>query len=99
MTEDRFNDRQITCPTHGISRAAYVCSHTVTSLHDSQARGFFWSRDEDGCVNAWCEACDDVLERTGGSWNEEAEAQAQIKLVCETCAGTVAALNGIDELD
>ena len=91
-----MSEKLVECAAHGDCRPAYVCSHVLASLQDDQARGFFWSRDDDGCINAWCQNCDDVLERVGGSWNDEAEAHAQIKLVCEACALRVAELNGVE---
>jgi len=37
----------------------------------------FWD-----CINAWCDECKKVVNE-GGGWNDETEAFADIKLVCE----------------
>ena len=94
-----MSKRTVECAAHGDMPPSYVCAHTRASLHDGKKRGFFWSRDDEGSVNAWCTECDNVLESVGGCWNDEAEAFAQIVLVCEGCALRVASLNGFDALE
>ena len=87
--------RNVECEAHGEKRAAYGCAHLLETLHDRQPRGFIWSRDEDGHINAYCEACSDELDRQGGDWNEAAEAFADIKLLCEACAVEAGNINGV----
>ncbi|WP_305008998.1 hypothetical protein [Hymenobacter aranciens] len=48
-----------------------------------------YSDDE---LNAWCDACDEVLLRIG-EWNDESEAFAKIKLVCDACYFDMKELN------
>jgi hypothetical protein len=95
MTGD---DRHILCETHGDRLEAFVCSHIVQSLRDGSAQGFNWTRDENGCVNAWCDLCDRELDKAGGAWNDATEAFARIALVCEGCALRAAELNGLKDL-
>ena len=90
-----MTEHDIHCDTHGKRRTAFVCHHLFISIQDKQPRGFFWSRDEDGCINAYCNECDHYLETHGGEWNETTEAFADIKLVCESCASVAAKLNDI----
>lgn len=42
---------------------------------------------------AWCAACDEVLEREG-EWNDRSEAFAGIRPVCRGCYREMKALNG-----
>jgi len=90
---------RVECATHGLRAAAFVCVHSMETLSDGHPRGLLWSRDSDGCLNGYCDACERYLERNGGEWNDETEAHADIKLVCEGCFRRIAALNGIEELD
>ncbi|WP_417492222.1 hypothetical protein [Maricaulis sp.] len=93
-----MSERTVDCCTHGKVRAAFVCTHTLKSLEDAEARGFIWTRDESGCLNAYCSLCDEKLQAVGGDWNDEAEAFAGVTMVCEGCASKVAGLNGVKEL-
>ena len=43
-------------------------------------------------LNAWCDACDEVLVEAG-EWNEKSEAFAKIKLVCDRCFFEMKKLN------
>lgn len=93
-----MNERMVDCCDHGRVLASFVCTHTLESLADGEARGFLWTRDGDGCVNAWCEKCEAFKADNGGNWNEITEKFADISLVCEACASRVASMNGIKEL-
>ena len=84
----------VECGKHGTVRPAFVCRHLVETLHDGVARGLLWSRDEDGNVNAYCDRCDGLLERAGGEWTAEIEAEARIQLICEMCFRTIERVNG-----
>jgi hypothetical protein len=81
------------CGTHGTVRPAFVCCHLVDTLRDDVPRGLLWSRDEDGNVNAYCDACDQMLEAGGGEWTDELGAQAKVKIICESCFGIVESIN------
>ncbi len=86
----------IDCEDHGKQKAAYVCQHIVMTLDDGQARGFVWTRDEDGAINAYCDACDAALEKNGGEWTPELEAASDMGMLCEMCTAQAARINGED---
>lgn len=89
----------IECREHGQSRRAYVCAHVSHTLSDGIPRGVIWSRDEDGCVNAYCDACDARLEAAGGEWIDEVVTAADIKLICEPCFRRTLSINEKTELN
>ena len=66
----------ISCTFHGDGRAAYVCAHILLSLQDRSPRGFWWSRNEDACINAWCTDCKHMVDKHGGTWTPEIEMHA-----------------------
>jgi hypothetical protein len=77
--------RRVQCGTHGEVLPAYVCCHLVPcgpaplGFHEPDP-----DPDEPDDLQAWCDACDEVLEQHG-EWNDESEAFAKIRLVCEFC--------------
>lgn len=83
----RDKQQMVECHCHGTRYPAYVCQHL--NLHTPV--GFYepfasdprvaYANDE---LNAWCNACDEILVKTG-EWNEESEAFAKIRLVCDVC--------------
>jgi hypothetical protein len=85
----------VECCTHGDRYPAYVCQHlnlqTPVGFYEPLASdpSITYANDE---LNAWCDACDGELTRTG-EWNEESEAFAQIKLVCDACYFDMKELN------
>ena len=85
----------IDCEEHGKQKAAEVCQHIVASRDDGQARGFVAARDG-GDVTAYCDACDAMLEKSGGEWTSAAEASADMQLMCEVCTADVAAKNDVE---
>lgn len=88
---------KIACEKHGEQNEAFICSHLVETLKDRKPRGVIWSRDEEGAINAYCEACDAGLKAAGGAWTEELEEQAGIVAVCEACMMPVFKLNGAEQ--
>jgi len=68
-----------------------------------EQQGFFWGTDPENprnpCPDAWCAACDKALQAGGGDWNEESEAFAQIKLVCDACYDRIRLRNMSVELE
>ena len=87
--------KQVECRTHGNRYPAYVCQH----LNLRTPVGFYESFASDpqetyanDALNAWCDTCDEELMRVG-EWNEESEAFAQIKLVCDACFFDMKELN------
>lgn len=87
--------RTIICDEHGHSLPAFVCAHLLLALDDGIARGILWSRSEDGCIGAYCDACDAMLEAGGGEWTRELEAVADLKVICESCFERVLSLNQV----
>jgi hypothetical protein len=83
---DTPDARLVRCGTHGEVLPAYVCCHL--RLNSEQPLGFvepeFDDDDEDNDAQAWCRACDAVLEREG-EWSDAAIAIANVKMVCEFC--------------
>jgi hypothetical protein len=91
--------RFIECDKHGQSRRAVVCKHLVQTLSDQIPRGVIWLRDDDGCVNGYCDDCTMMLEDAGGEWNDELEAKAGLMLICEGCFRRVLSINKRTELN
>ena len=94
-------ENKVQCDEHGPCEAAFVCQH----LAQGEGLGFHvgYSEDEPDELfpDAWCDACDDVLEKEG-EWNDTAEAYADIKLVCSSCYADIRERNwtqGFDELN
>jgi hypothetical protein len=83
-------DRKINCAQHGPGHATYVCTHLrggVACGHHASQRS-----DDDPWPDAWCDACEDVLEREG-EWNDRSEQHADIQLLCHRCYEHVRTLN------
>ncbi len=91
-----MSDKFVTCGQHGMVRAAYACAHVVQSLRDGEPRGLFWSRDESGCFNGWCADCERRVVAAGGEWDDETEASADIRLLCENCFLHAMRMNGVE---
>ena len=85
------------CERHGAQNEAFICSHLVLTLADKMPRGLIWSRDEDGSINAYCVACDDMLTEAGGEWTEELQDRAGLATACEACIKPLFKLNGTTE--
>jgi hypothetical protein len=74
-------DEKVECSRHGEGYATFVCQH----LANDSARGFFHGgSDGDARPDAWCLACDLMLE-AHGDWDEASEAEAGITLLCSGC--------------
>jgi hypothetical protein len=90
-----IEENMVECCTHGNRYPAYACQH----LNTQTPVGFYeplasdpdviYANDE---LNAWCNACDEVLLKVG-EWNEESEAFAKIKLICDRCYFDIKELN------
>jgi len=89
----------VECDIHGNARMAFVCQHLFATLKDEDVRGVVYMRDENGCYNAYCSACELKLEDNGGEWNDELEEQADIKLICEHCMERILDLNDAPRLN
>jgi hypothetical protein len=78
------DDSKMICGMHGSVQPAYVCRHIV--LNAPSPAGFIAPEPdaEDPDLQAWCSACDIMLEAEG-DWTESVQAFADIRLVCEFC--------------
>lgn len=76
--------KKVECNIHGEAPATFICCH----LGDGENLGFnlAFDPDDEDCLypDAWCDKCDEVLEKEG-EWNDTSEAFANIKLVCSEC--------------
>jgi hypothetical protein len=71
----------IHCDRHGVTRACIICRH----LGEGSGLGFWSIRaTPKHPAQAWCEACDRVLEKDRG-WTDRACAFAGLKLYCTGC--------------
>ena len=71
----------IHCVRHGITPYCVICRH----LREGFGLGYFAIIPEaEEPAQAWCEACDNVLEAERG-WSDRADAQADWKLYCTGC--------------
>lgn len=73
--------KNIECCVHGASPYALICQH----LHlDASLPYLLIEAEQDEPAQAWCEVCDEVVERCRG-WDDEANAIADWKLWCTHC--------------
>ena len=73
--------RECTCEIHGSSPYCLVCCHLCTS---SGLSYYAIASLPDHPAQAWCSACDAVLEAERG-WSDRADEEADWKLVCSYC--------------
>jgi hypothetical protein len=90
--------RQILCEEDGVGYAAFICRHLFDARRAAgDGRVGFCSQIptlEDPWPDAWCLACDEHLEATGGEWTDENA--KEIALVCNQCYERIRADNDID---
>jgi hypothetical protein len=84
MSEDQ---QYVECCNHGKQQAAYVCQHIIQSLRDNEPRGFWSAEPElnDQRPDSWCNACEEMVNKTDGEWNDESEEFAGVTLLCGAC--------------
>ena len=71
----------IHCVRHGVTPCCLICRH----LGEGSGLGYFAIKPEaEEAAQAWCAACDTVLEAERG-WSDRADAQADWKLYCTGC--------------
>jgi hypothetical protein len=87
--------KYIECCEHGKQQATYVCQHTVQTLSDNVTRGFWSAEPEagDSRPDSWCSACEEMVNETGGAWNDESEEFAGVRLICGACYDRAKQLN------
>ena len=87
---------EVRCDEHGLSTETFVCGHILTSLKTGVPCGFVYtSLEASDEPNAYCDACDEMLQKGGGEWNDALEARAGFKLLCYECFVKAARLNGV----
>lgn len=84
------SDRKVECGSHGFTPATYVCQHVAKGA----GCGFHTAYDDDSdrWPDAWCDLCEEVLQRDG-HWTERTEAIARITLLCTHCYEAARELN------
>ena len=86
----------IECNEHGNTKVAFVCHHLLSGECVGWNEPEEYDEDPDdefaGCINAWCDECENVAN-AGGGWNDETEAFADIQLICENCARAIKRFN------
>lgn len=84
----KLKQKTIDCGNHGFRRPAFVCQHLELDSNNGFEEAFetFKGMDlnEDEDFGAWCDECEKKRIECDG-WNDESEAFAKIKLVCEDC--------------
>ncbi len=83
----------VTCGTHGKQPQTFVCVHIIESVKEGEAKGFWWSRSEDGIWDAICNDCNALSQEAFDALGAD-----NIKTICLGCFEDAAALNEI-ELD
>lgn len=78
--------KKVRCASHGESAYVLLCQHLVAKR---AGLGYLHvNAQPDSPGQAWCEACDRVLETERG-WSDRADAAAGWKLVCQKCARNI----------
>ncbi len=81
MSDER---NKVECSTHGKTSATFICHHLSEGENLGFHMGFDPEDEDDLYPDAWCDKCDEILEREG-EWNDVSEAFAKIKMVCAGC--------------
>ena len=88
----------VQCDVHGEMSATFVCHH----LSNGEQLGFHMGFDPDAqdelYPDAWCDECDEILEKEG-EWNESSAAFADIKVLCAGCYCEVRERNWVEDND
>ncbi|MDH4263595.1 MAG: hypothetical protein OEV78_11180 [Spirochaetia bacterium] len=76
------------CPTHGLRKPSFVCSH----LQCGEGLGFHQPSEphdpELPFQHAWCDEYDSILIEEG-EWNDRSEGFAKIMVICEGCLDVI----------
>lgn len=75
-----------------------MCHHLAHSTNRGFNIGVDPEYEEDPFPDAWCDECEEKLEEVGGAWNDEAEAFADIRLLCSDCYVAARLRNQEEEL-
>jgi hypothetical protein len=95
-TAQSIKDRYVECDSHEYRRRAFVCKHLNHLTKVGFEEAFVTYEDmelsEEDDFQAWCSECELVRQKEG-EWNENSEAFASIKVVCEKCYFEMKELN------
>jgi hypothetical protein len=84
----------VECGRHGSQPATFVCRHLVQCVRDRQPAGFHTAGNSDAeRPDAWCSACEEKVQSTGGEWTDESESFAGVTLLCGQCYDQARRLN------
>ena len=68
---------------HGPGAECFVCAHLVVP---GPAQGFNVAHDDlEERPDAWCDACDELLQSAGGDWEALGDRHPEIRVVCAGC--------------
>lgn len=79
---------RVECSTHGTSPGTFVCQHLKTGENLGFHLGYDPDNPDSLYPDAWCDECEQVLEREG-EWTDVAADYANIQLVCSHCYMTI----------
>lgn len=79
------------CNTHGIQPETIVCVHIIESIGLGEPLGFWWTRGDDGRLDAVCSACNALSQPEFDRLGAE-----NIKGLCLGCFEDAAVLNGVE---
>ncbi len=78
----------VDCRLHGRQPVAVACTHIAHGLLDGTTPGFVIAPEGgEALANAWCDACETMVESLGGDWGGEASERADFKILCAGCYG------------
>lgn len=87
--------REVECENHGTSEATFTCTHLMQTIKDGKPRGFHWIRDEEGEIQAFCDACWDADDEEWKKISAEGP-----RMLCLDCLKKIAAINDLEmEMD
>ena len=89
----------VPCSKHGKKIGVYACHHLMAALHDREPRGINRVEDRDRTVTTWCDSCEEVLQKNGGEWTEEAMTEANLGIICSGCLDDLKTFNTVNELE
>jgi hypothetical protein len=85
----------ITCDEHGTTEGCFVCQHLIQSKIQMKIVGFFAAEDSDSeRPDAWCTACDKLLMKHNGNWDQTVKEFSKTSVVCSGCYDWIKEFNG-----
>lgn len=72
----------ISCGEHGVSETCFVCEHLV----GASGAGFHVAYDPDRLrPDAWCDACEQLVQQVGGDWDALGDRHPNLSILCGGC--------------